>query len=290
MDNKIYHESQDSQLCGQHCLNNLLQETYFNSVDLAEIAQEIDKNERQLNNVPISQYSRKFESANVDESGNFSIQVLKIALSRFHGIELISWTGEEGREKMADPTQEIGFIINCRSHWYTIRNINNNWWNLDSLKTSPEYISPFYLTAFLAQLRAEGHSIFVVKGLSSNKSKAHASLDKSQLNNSVWYSEKALLSMSGMNTQDVKVQPFSGKGMRLGGTGVATSTNDYIGDFDDEEIMLAKAIELSRQEALGHNTHSGRSNGPGDIAIDGKGNEREEMRKKRIAALEKRGL
>ena len=41
----IFHEMQDSELCGQHCLNNLVQQAVFNTVDLAEIAQELDRME-----------------------------------------------------------------------------------------------------------------------------------------------------------------------------------------------------------------------------------------------------
>ena len=44
----IYHEKQRSALCGQHCLNNLLQGPFFGVMDLAEIAHELDARERQL--------------------------------------------------------------------------------------------------------------------------------------------------------------------------------------------------------------------------------------------------
>lgn len=37
---------QDGLLCGQHCLNNLLQGQYFTAVDLADIAQQMDQAEQ----------------------------------------------------------------------------------------------------------------------------------------------------------------------------------------------------------------------------------------------------
>ena len=37
---------QQGSLCGQHCLNNLLQGEYFSAVDLATIAQEMDQAEQ----------------------------------------------------------------------------------------------------------------------------------------------------------------------------------------------------------------------------------------------------
>ena len=33
----VYHESQESNLCARHCLNNLLQGPYFSEMDLAKI-------------------------------------------------------------------------------------------------------------------------------------------------------------------------------------------------------------------------------------------------------------
>ena len=44
----IFHERQDAALCGQHCLNNLLQGEFFTAADLAEIAHELDDTERAL--------------------------------------------------------------------------------------------------------------------------------------------------------------------------------------------------------------------------------------------------
>ena len=44
----ILHECQDSALCGQHCLNNLLQQSMFNAIDLSNIALELDQIERNI--------------------------------------------------------------------------------------------------------------------------------------------------------------------------------------------------------------------------------------------------
>jgi hypothetical protein len=48
----ILHEmQQDSLLCGQHCLNNLLQQPIFNFVDLSNIAIELDETEKKMMSV-----------------------------------------------------------------------------------------------------------------------------------------------------------------------------------------------------------------------------------------------
>lgn len=45
--NGLFLQQQDGLLCGQHCLNNLLQGQYFSAVDLADIAQQMDQAEQQ---------------------------------------------------------------------------------------------------------------------------------------------------------------------------------------------------------------------------------------------------
>ena len=80
----LYHEKQESALCGQHCLNNLLQGPYFNAGALADIAHELDRKEKALMmsegmTADAMAFMRE-ASGNVDAQGNFSIQVLSEAL------------------------------------------------------------------------------------------------------------------------------------------------------------------------------------------------------------------
>ena len=57
-------------------------------------------------------------------------------------------------------TQTIFF----REHWFTIRRLGSQWFNLNSLLEGPELVSNTYLGEFLAQLQHEGYSIFLVTG------------------------------------------------------------------------------------------------------------------------------
>jgi ataxin-3 len=57
------------------------------------------------------------------------------------------------------------YICNYREHWFTIRKIGSQWFNLNSLHASPELISDTYLSLFLTQLQQEGYSIFIVNGI-----------------------------------------------------------------------------------------------------------------------------
>jgi signal recognition particle GTPase len=96
----LYHEVQESKLCGVHCVNTVLQGPFFSELDLAAVAAELDKSEMQMGisgaldhrhhyaqlpsfSAPSSSSaSPSFScglgdevSSNVSADGNFSIQV-----------------------------------------------------------------------------------------------------------------------------------------------------------------------------------------------------------------------
>ena len=117
----LYHEKQEAALCGQHCLNNLLQGPYFNAGALADIAHELDRKEQALMmsegmTADAIAFMRE-ASGNVDAQGNFSIQVLSEALKRSFGLELSDVRHEEVRPLMREPAKAEGFVINRHAHW-----------------------------------------------------------------------------------------------------------------------------------------------------------------------------
>lgn len=158
----VYHEKQVASLCGQHCLNNLLQGPYFSFPDLGAIAKELDDKERLLR----TSEGKVFKSCNVDDSGNFSYTTMSEAVRRSHGIAL--HRVREGSEVLQSPQICQGFVCNLQSHWFSIRPIQAGerccWFNLDSLKERPELVSDFYLSAYIGQLQANGYSVFQVVG------------------------------------------------------------------------------------------------------------------------------
>ncbi|KAG8449035.1 hypothetical protein GDO86_015915 [Hymenochirus boettgeri] len=164
----IVKHQQEGSLCAQHCLNNLLQGEYFSPVELSSIAMQLDEEERMrmAEGGLTSEEYRTFvqqPSGNMDDSGFFSIQVISDAL-RVWGLELILFNSPEYRNRGIDPINERAFISNYKEHWFTVRKLGKQWFNLNSLLTGPELISDTYLALFLAQLQQEGYSIFVVKG------------------------------------------------------------------------------------------------------------------------------
>ncbi|KOC67402.1 Ataxin-3, partial [Habropoda laboriosa] len=161
---------QEGFLCAQHCLNALLQGPYFNAVDLAIFGQQMDEEERLRmaeSGVDSEDYKLFLEqpSGNMDDSGYFSVQVISSAL-KVWGLELIPYNSTESAAIMAqnDPLQMKAYICNYKGHWFTIRKIGRQWFNLNSVLNGPELISDTYLSMYLAQLLQEGYSIFIVIG------------------------------------------------------------------------------------------------------------------------------
>ena len=237
--------------------------------------------------------SASYASGNVDESGNFSVQVLRSAVQRSHGLDLLSWSSEAGRGTK-DPTEENGFIVNAHGerayllyidraelnfqcidsdHWFSIRQINMQWWDLNSTLDKPGYISNFYLSALLSQYREEGCTVFLVVGNlppCGVKSDFTSAMNPEAM--SRWYRVCDLL--PGQQKKEV-----SSVGRRLGTAeednateGMAREVIDLIDSEADGDEDLKQALLLSMNE---HNK-----------TVD-KRSEKEIMREKRLKMLER---
>ncbi|WRT70278.1 uncharacterized protein IL334_007276 [Kwoniella shivajii] len=165
----MYFEKQEagSQLCAQHCLNNILQQFTYTEFDLAEIAQRLD----QAENAALDQAHQLKKSYNLDDTGYFSISVLERALEVWD-LTLVRWRGEAMREYQEHPEEQVAFILNLSSHWLPLRRFSTypphqsatkRWYNLNSFLPQPEWISPTYLRLVLTQAEEEGYSVFVVR-------------------------------------------------------------------------------------------------------------------------------
>ncbi|XP_037087218.1 LOW QUALITY PROTEIN: ataxin-3-like [Pollicipes pollicipes] len=167
----IFHEKQEGSLCAQHCLNALLQGSFFTAVDLATLAQQMDEAERtRMSEAGVdSEEYRNFVSAgsqNMDDSGYFSVQVISAAL-RVWDLDLVPFSSSDASaaQARANLVGQTAYICNYRDHWFTIRRLGRQWFNLNSLLTGPELLSDSYLSEFMAQLLQEGYSIFIVLGM-----------------------------------------------------------------------------------------------------------------------------
>ncbi|XP_073466161.1 ataxin-3 [Aquarana catesbeiana] len=233
----IFHEKQEGSLCAQHCLNNLLQGEYFSPVELSSIAMQLDEQERMRmaeGGLQSAEYRTFMQqpSGNMDDSGFFSIQVISDAL-RVWGLELILFNSPEYQILGIDPINERAFICNYKEHWFTVRKLGKQWFNLNSLLTGPELISDTYLALFLAQLQQEGYSIFVVKGDLPD-------CEADQLLQMVLVQQMQRPRLIG---EDLAV-----RNQRVQKSEEETKLYDATTGMDEDEENLQKALALSRQQ------------------------------------------
>ncbi|XP_036240441.1 ataxin-3 isoform X2 [Molothrus ater] len=258
----IFHERQEGSLCAQHCLNNLLQGEYFSPVELSSIAQQLDEEERMRmaeGGVSSEEYRTFLQqpSVNMDDSGFFSIQVISNAL-KVWGLELILFNSPEYQRLGIDPINEKSFICNYKEHWFTVRKLGKQWFNLNSLLMGPELISDTYLALFLAQLQQEGYSIFVVKGdlPDCEADQLLQMIRVQQMQRPKLIGEEAAqsrdqrLSRSDVDQAIEVNHPFEGTGMldedeENFQRALALSRQEI--DMEDEEADLRRAIQLSMQ-------------------------------------------
>lgn len=135
-------------LCAQHALNALLQGSYYDPSQLADIAKQLDGLERtQLDDE--AWRNRDEASLNMDDTGEwhpfsglfritnqadlvvtpgyFSVSVLEKALEVW-GLSLLRWRSEEMRAMQSRPEEQLAFVLNLDSHWFTIRGFLGGYW------------------------------------------------------------------------------------------------------------------------------------------------------------------
>ncbi|XP_055144371.1 ataxin-3 isoform X11 [Symphalangus syndactylus] len=131
---------------------------------------------------------------------------------------------------------ERSFICNYKEHWFTVRKLGKQWFNLNSLLTGPELISDTYLALFLAQLQQEGYSIFVVKGDLPD-------CEADQLLQMIRVQQMHRPKLIGEELAQLKEQRVHKTDLER-----VLETNDGSGMLDEDEEDLQRALALSRQE------------------------------------------
>ncbi|GAA5833237.1 hypothetical protein JCM9279_001464 [Rhodotorula babjevae] len=164
----IYHETQEagSMLCGQHALNNLLQSSLFTAPDLADIARQLDALEQAQLDPGVRLRGDEDGlggSANYDDSGFFSVQVMEEAL-KVLGLSLVRWGSKELAHMHNHPENMDGFLLNHQLHWFSVRRFStaDRFYNLDSCIPQPQWVSAMYLGLTLREAERQGYSIFAV--------------------------------------------------------------------------------------------------------------------------------
>ncbi|KTG07390.1 hypothetical protein cypCar_00045670, partial [Cyprinus carpio] len=146
------------------------------------------------------------------------------------GLEIVLFNSREYQQLQIDPIHEKAFICNYKEHWFTVRKLGQQWFNLNSLLTGPELISDTYLALFLAQLQQEGYSIFVIRG-------SLPECEADQILRIMRVEQQQRPKLIGEDeAQRMSVQQVSDPGH---------TADEVLLDEDEEE--LRKALALSRQ-------------------------------------------
>uniref|UniRef100_A0A7S3K4C6 ubiquitinyl hydrolase 1 n=1 Tax=Aureoumbra lagunensis TaxID=44058 RepID=A0A7S3K4C6_9STRA len=212
----LLHEKQIGALCAVHALNNLMQERRFDEVQLASIAMELDEAERVT--LGGERLAGEHASENVRADGFFSVQVVVLALQRV-GVMCSQISADKSSESYVSiPARESGFILNRREHWFALRKVGGEWFDLNSMFAAPKHMSAMTLDSFFKEQQALGYSIFVVRGalpsspLDSDRKRLQAAISQCKY--------QAGGSLPGINTTndkggDTDFKAFSGSGQSL---------------------------------------------------------------------------
>ena len=251
----VYFEKQSNdRLCGLHCLNNLLQGPYLDMVTLSEIGIELDKIESELTGV--------HSQNNVDDSGNYNVQVLEKALN-IYGVKLTPLKKRQAISYVEGGKNSVeALIFNSSTHWYSIRKINGIWFNLNSTNAypGPEIISDFYLSAFIQGAEDIGYSNFLIANLPKLPdldSEMYKHLQDYQnlvkIEDIIEAKERRIAEKKEREEEKKKKEeeearkfkPFTGLGYAVGGEHILDQDLDNYGDEDDE---IKRVMELSLKE------------------------------------------
>lgn len=159
----VYHEQQIGNLCGVHCLNNLLQAPCYTSAHLQNIAERLDNMEEAA------------DFPNMQHGGNFNVQVLIAALQE-RAIEL-QWIGNPDMLHYLDSPESAagaaGYVINSGGHWWALREVHGVWWDLNSNNHAPTRLGIEELFRIIQDCRArpDVYTIFGVLSRTNRQSR-----------------------------------------------------------------------------------------------------------------------
>eukprot|EP00933_Yihiella_yeosuensis_P062449 TRINITY_DN65406_c0_g1_i1.p1 TRINITY_DN65406_c0_g1~~TRINITY_DN65406_c0_g1_i1.p1 ORF type:complete len:355 (+),score=105.09 TRINITY_DN65406_c0_g1_i1:75-1139(+) len=216
----IYHEKQIGSLCALHCVNNLLQGPMFDEWNFRQVAQELDREEARLMG------GQNLDYGNARMDGFFNVQVVQAVLERA-GYTVNALTGEAG--KTPEPTKETAFILNKREHWFSLRRIGREWFDLNSCLKVPRHYNDADLRFHIGDAVKEGYSVFVVRG----------NFPKSALEDD---HKKLIEAVQGCGRPDQGYSLFAGSGQTLSGGSAASGAPAPAAGASDAAALRAARL------------------------------------------------
>merc|ERR1712032_100196 len=121
------------------------------------VAQQLDQAERRLTG------GEGLDYGNARADGFFNVQVVQAVLNQA-GYEMQPVQGEAVRNAKVDTAKEIAFILNRQEHWFSLRRIGREWFDLNSCLCTPRHYSDADLRFHIRDAVREGYMVFVVQG------------------------------------------------------------------------------------------------------------------------------
>ncbi|XP_026749456.1 josephin-2 [Galleria mellonella] len=206
----IYHEKQVKELCALHALNNLFQTRgTFSKSELDTICSRLSPN------VWFNPHRSMLGL------GNYDINVIMAALQK-KGCEAV-WFDKRKDPGCLDLSNICGFILNVpsdyklgfvmlplrRRHWITIRQIQGNFYNLDSKLDAPQLIGRSSdLIAYLKeQLDSKEKELFIV--VSKEVEEKQLWMHQYALQNNIQHTQNSCMDQLQLNHCDSPVDSLS---------------------------------------------------------------------------------
>merc|ERR1740123_123916 len=86
-------------------------------------------------------------------------------------------TGEEVQSSKTDTAKEVAFILNKQEHWFALRRIGREWFDLNSCLKTPRHYTDGDVRFHISDAVKQGYTVFAVPGqrLDSGATSAPAS-------------------------------------------------------------------------------------------------------------------
>eukprot|EP00927_Polykrikos_kofoidii_P062522 TRINITY_DN57332_c0_g1_i1.p1 TRINITY_DN57332_c0_g1~~TRINITY_DN57332_c0_g1_i1.p1 ORF type:complete len:360 (+),score=80.90 TRINITY_DN57332_c0_g1_i1:88-1080(+) len=227
----IYHEKQIGNLCAVHCVNNMLQGPMFDYSDFGQVARELDAAERKITG------GEGLDYGNARADGFFNVQVMQTVLTR-GGYSMSPIGGEEVQSSKTDTAKEQAFILNKREHWFALRRIGREWFDLNSCIKTPQHYTDADVRFHIRDAVREGYMVFVVRG----------AFPKSALEED---SKKLVEAVQGCGRPGQGYSLFAGSGQRLDSGGGGSSAPAGGGSGGGGAAGGADAVRAARLARFG---------------------------------------
>lgn len=154
----IYHEKQVAAMCAVHCVNNMLQGPVFQYADFGRVAQQLEREEaRLLGGTGMN------DGGQMRADGFFNVQVIQHVLTS-RGFLIENCAGSEGLHANMDAAKETAFILNKNEHWFALRRIGAEWFDLNSCIKVPQHFNSADVRWHVGDAVKQGYTVFVVRG------------------------------------------------------------------------------------------------------------------------------